>query len=170
MLQRIAHFDRRMAQQLAVCSRPIFAVESNGESFLTESSNQDSDVIEIIDISIGMRESCCSLSRSMSAFDEVVYSKSTALFYQSSGNVVAVVDLKLGTTIVTQAIPIKSNQRIVSVTASSFKEGIFFIAVSGDFVVYAVSRQTDSGELIPFQITYLSEREKKMQGTNAFII
>lgn len=152
MLQRIAHFDRRIAQPLTVSSRPIFAVESNGESFVTESSSQGSDVIEMVDISSGMRELCCSLSNSMSAFDEVVYSKNTALFYHSTGNVVAVVDLKLGTTIGTQALPIKSSQRIVSVAASSFKEGMFFISVSGDFVVYVVSRQNDSGDLIHSQI------------------
>jgi hypothetical protein len=100
----------------------------------------------------------------LSAFDEVVYSKTTALFYQSSGNTVAVVDLRLGNTIATQHLSSKSNQQIITACASPYKEGLFFIAVTGEFAVYAVSRHSaDSGVPIHLNLNCSSELNKALR-------
>jgi hypothetical protein len=149
MLQRIASFDRRSFPDKC----PFFAVESNCETFLRQSSGPY-NTIDLVNTSSGMIEACNVLAPCMDNFDEVVYSKRTALCYQSSGNIVSVVDLRLGYSIWTGSIPSKPNQRVVSACASSFKEGIFFITMTGEFVVHALSTTTESGSTYIFLTNY----------------
>ena len=149
MIQRFATFGSN--QLLQKKATPfITSVDENNESLLIERESENE--FELVDVSSGLVESTLLSFFPDGKYDAISHSRRIALLYSTSigGSSFSIYDLNLGNHIYVGQLPLKSNQRIISVAASPCRDGIFFVGVSGESVVHTIFLNTESGHAIIF--------------------
>ena len=140
MLRSIKYSNRNYSNHSKLA---VVAIEANDSTFLTV---DEEECLNLIDVASGYVISSNNFGFYNKNFTGVAYSINTALFYNSSTCELLFFNLALGNVIKFLSLPNKTNQRIISVSASAHKEGLYFIATSADINIYCLSYNFEEGD------------------------